>query len=68
MTSCPNAMPPRVYQAFTWWFEFREYRILPFSGFDFAGQPAFVAQAIRIGETEIVKVKPIEAPPKPPPR
>lgn len=52
--TCPNALERRAYEAFRWWLEFHQYRILPFAGFDFAGQPHFVAQAIRIGEREVL--------------
>lgn len=64
---CPNSLEPRAYEAFRWWFEFREYKVLPYAGYDFAGQPHQVCQAIRAGDAGHAKGQRSAQPAKPPP-
>jgi hypothetical protein len=55
VSKCPRALKARVYRLFFWAQDWARWRVLPYAGFDFAGQPAPVTEAIRIVEAATVE-------------
>lgn len=51
VTKCPRMLDSRVFRLFRWSQDWAKWKVLPYAGYDFAGQPATVSQAIRVAES-----------------